>query len=66
MSCSRLNRGANRLSCTAFPAGVPDAIWKSQVDHRKPFEGDHGLQFEQDPSKPAPNWAIVEHAAAQA
>jgi hypothetical protein len=32
--------------CTAFPDGIPEAILHSEVDHRQPFEGDHGIQFE--------------------
>lgn len=31
--------------CAAFPAGIPDAIWNNQVDHRQPVDGDHGLQW---------------------
>lgn len=32
--------------CSAFPAGIPDEIWLGKNDHKKPFEGDHGIQFE--------------------
>jgi hypothetical protein len=38
--------------CQAFPDGVPIAILESRVDHRRPVEGDHGIQFEQDPDLP--------------
>jgi hypothetical protein len=33
------------LNCDAFPDRIPAAILNSLVDHRKPYEGDHGLQF---------------------
>lgn len=33
------------LFCDAFPDGIPNAIKTTRVDHRKPFPGDHDLQF---------------------
>lgn len=32
--------------CDAFPNGIPDAILDNEVDHRKPYEGDQGIQYE--------------------
>jgi hypothetical protein len=32
--------------CAAFPAGIPEEITSSQVDHRLPFPGDLSIQFE--------------------
>jgi hypothetical protein len=32
--------------CEAFPDGIPTEIALG-ADHRKPFDGDHGKQFEQ-------------------
>lgn len=40
-------------TCAAFPYGIPDEIWSAKNDHRAPFEGDHGIQFEWRGSSPA-------------
>jgi hypothetical protein len=38
------------IFCAAYPAGksagVPDAIRYNEHDHRQPYEGDNGIQFE--------------------
>lgn len=31
--------------CTAFPDGIPPVIWQDIVSHKKPYEGDNGIQF---------------------
>lgn len=36
----------DRESCAAFPNRIPEAILGNDVDHRKPYRGDHGIQFE--------------------
>lgn len=41
-------------TCVAFPDGIPSAIyWDGRADHRRPWPGDRGVRFEQDPNKPA-------------
>jgi len=32
--------------CRAFPKGIPDPIYHSEVKHDKPYPGDNGIQFE--------------------
>lgn len=47
---SPLDRGGDdpTQTCTAFPEGIPDEIWWNRVDHRAPFEGDHGVRWASD------------------
>jgi hypothetical protein len=34
-----------KRQCAAFPDGIPTEIWEMKVLHRKPYPGDHGIQF---------------------
>jgi hypothetical protein len=44
--CKHFNAEAEGNICEAFPDGIPDEIWRGNNDHKKPYSGDHGIQFE--------------------
>lgn len=43
--CIHFHEGKN-FTCDAFTEGIPDKILFNEFDHTRPFEGDHGIQFE--------------------
>ena len=38
------------VTCAAFPEGIPHTIFYEGADHRRPYPGDRGIRFEQDPN----------------
>ena len=46
LECKHLIEDLGPMRCKAFPDGIPDAIWRGNNDHKKPYPGDHGIQFE--------------------
>ena len=51
--CIHLVGNLMNPTCSAFPAGIPQEILFSQVDHRKPYPDDLGIQFEPKAPKDA-------------
>jgi hypothetical protein len=33
-------------TCDAFPDGIPEAVRKNRINHRKSLAGDNGIRFE--------------------
>ena len=46
MHCSFCKHAIDAGTCAAFPEGIPREIIVEGGVHRKPFPGDHGIQFE--------------------
>ena len=44
---------AGDMKCKAYPDGIPNEILGGAVDHRLPYQGDHGIQLELEPGLPA-------------
>lgn len=45
-TCKHFILFSNPPRCKAFPAGIPDEILSGDDDHREPFRGDNGIQYE--------------------
>jgi hypothetical protein len=36
-------------TCRAFPKGILDEIWVGENNHKRPYRGNNGIQFELHP-----------------
>lgn len=40
------NSRTSKITCAAFPGGIPYEIISGQHDHKEAFKGDNGIRFE--------------------
>jgi len=45
-ACQHLQDYEGKLTCRAFPEGIPDEILSGDFDHSNAYEGDNGIRFE--------------------
>lgn len=46
VACASCKNYIGEQKCAAFPNGIPQPILDGKNDHRQPYPGDHGVQYE--------------------
>ena len=45
-SCFFCSHFIRDFKCKAYPDGIPEEILSGEHDHKNPYKGDNGIQFE--------------------
>lgn len=45
--CNRCKHRTTALKCAAFPKEIPRIILTNKFNHKQPYPGDNGIQFEE-------------------
>ena len=45
-ACKHLLEFEEKITCKAFPQGIPEEILSGKFDHSKAYDGDQGIRFE--------------------
>lgn len=48
LSCKHYTKFSVPPTCAAFPRGIPEEILNGKDDHKRPFRGDNGIQYEEE------------------
>lgn len=46
VTCANLLDAGAKRQCKAYPNGIPDEVWTGLINHRRPYQGDNGIQYE--------------------
>lgn len=47
IQCATCKHLRKDKKCNAFPNGIPEKILIGKNDHKKPYPGDNGIQYEE-------------------
>lgn len=45
-ACKNLLEFEDKITCRAFPQGIPEEILLGKFDHSNAYDGDNGIRFE--------------------